>query len=113
MVVNRTFGILTMVRLLLLAFCFIICFGSPNVAKGADEKLFAGWILHMFISGQLKEFTPRGGMAECLKVKRKILRSHGHAVGTRWECAKGKLVLRKYDTGKTGEMWLPVEHLGK
>ena len=54
-----------MARLLLLLFCCIIFFGNPNVAKGADEKLFAGWILHMFISGQLKEFTPRGGMAEC------------------------------------------------
>jgi len=107
------FGTSTMAKLLLLLFCCIIFFGNLNVAKGADEKLFAGWILHMFISGQLKEFTPRGGMAECLKVKRKILRSHGNAVGTRWECAKGKLVLRKYDTGKTGDKWLPVEHLGK
>ena len=104
------YGIWTMARLLLLACCFTICFGRGAVA---DEKVFAGWILHMFISGQLKEYTPRGGMAECLKVKRKILRSQGHSVGTRWECAKGKLVLRKYDTGKTGNKWLPVEHLGK
>ena len=99
-----------MARSLLLAFFCIICFGRGAVA---DEKVFAGWILHMFISGQLKEYTPRGGMAECLKVKRKILRSQGHSVGSRWECAKGKLVLRKYDTGKTGNKWLPVEHLGK
>ena len=111
MVVTLQYGILTMGRSLLFVFCFIICFGSSPAQ--ADEKVFAGWILHMFISGHLKEYTPRGGMAECLKVKRKILRSHGHAVGTRWECAKGKLVLRKYDTGKTGDKWLPVEHLGK
>ena len=104
------YGIWIMARLLLLAFFCIICFGK---AAAANEKVFAGWILHMFISGQLKEYTPRGGMAECLKVKRKILRSQGHAVGTRWECAKGKLVLRKYDTGETGDKWLPVEHLGK
>jgi hypothetical protein len=103
-------GILITVSSLLLAFWCITSFG--NRAE-ANEKVFAGWILHMFISGQLKEYTPRGGMAECLKVKRKILRSQGHAVGTRWECAKGKLVLRKYDTGKTGDKWLPVEHLGK
>ena len=102
--------ILTTVSSLLLAFCCIIYSGSR---VEAGEKVFAGWILHMFISGQLKEYTPRGGMAECLKVKRKILRSHGHSVGTRWECAKGKLVLRKYDTGKTGDKWLPVEHLGR
>ena len=101
-----------MAKLLLLVFCFIICFGKIN-SSHSEEKVFAGWILHMFISEQLKEYTPRGGMAECLKVKRKILRSQGHAVGTRWECAKGKLVLRKYDTGKTGEKWLPVQHLGK
>ena len=87
--------------------------GWCSYAAAKSDKIFAGWILHMFISGQLKEYTPRGGMAECLKVKRKILRSQGHAVGTRWECAKGKLVLRKYDTGKTGDKWLPVEHLGK
>ena len=62
-------------RSLLFAFCFITCFGKVAVAS---EKVFAGWILHMFISGQLKEYTPRGGMAECLKVKRKILRSQGH-----------------------------------
>jgi len=83
------------------------------VKQYADEKVFAGWILHMFISGQLKEYTPRGGMTECLKVKRKILRSQGHSVGTRWECAKGKLVLREYDTGQDGKKWLPVEHRGK
>ena len=99
-----------MARLLLLVFC---CFTFSGNSAKADEKVFAGWILHMFISGQLKEYTPRGGMAECLKVKRKILRSQGHAVGTRWECAKGKLVLRKYDAGQDGEKWLPVEHLGK
>ena len=48
-----------------------------NVAysKQGDEKIFAGWILHMFISGQLKEYTPRGGMSQCLKIKRKIMRS--------------------------------------
>ena len=96
--------------LLLLAFCCFISFGS---SVKADEKVFAGWILHMFISGQLKEYTPRGGMAECLKVKRKILRSQGTAVGTRWECGQGKLVLRKFDAGNDGEKWLPVEHLGK
>jgi hypothetical protein len=103
-------GIWITVSLLLLVFCCTTSFGSK---AETGEKVFAGWILHMFISGQLKEYTPRGGMAECLKVKRKILRSHGHSVGTRWECAKGKLVLRKYDTGKTGDKWLPVEHLGK
>jgi hypothetical protein len=99
---------------LLLSVCLCIIFSfSPKTVQAGDEKMFAGWILHMFISGQLKEFTPRGGMRECLKVKRKILRSQGHAVGTRWECAKGKLVLRKYDTGETGDKWLPVQHLGK
>lgn len=104
------YGIWTMARLLLLACCFTTFFG--NSVK-ADEKVFAGWILHMFISGQLKEYTPRGGMAECLKVKRKILRSQGTAVGTRWECGQGKLVLRKFDAGQDGDKWLPVEHLGK
>ena len=83
---------------------------SPSYA---EEKVFAGWILHMFLSGQLKEYTPRGGMAECLKVKRKILRSQGKMhVGARWECKQGKLKLRKYDGGTSGEKWLPVEHLG-
>jgi hypothetical protein len=101
-----------MVKLLsLLCLCIIFSF-SPNSAV-ATEKVFAGWILHMFISGQLKEYTPRGGMTECLKVKRKILRSQGTAVGTRWECGQGKLVLRKFDAGNDGEKWLPVEHLGK
>ncbi len=95
----------------LLCLCIIFSF-SPSSAV-ATEKVFAGWILHMFISGQLKEYTPRGGMTECLKVKRKILRSQGHSVGTRWECARGKLVLREYSAGKDGNKWLPVEHLGK
>jgi hypothetical protein len=103
-------GILITASSLLLAFCCITFFG--NSAK-ADEKVFAGWILHMFISGQLTEYTPRGGMAECLKVKRKILRSQGTAVGTRWECGQGKLVLRRFNAGNGGEKWLPVEHLGK
>jgi|TARA_B110000114_G_C14829486_1_gene292052 hypothetical protein len=85
-----------------------------NVAysKQGDEKIFAGWILHMFISGQLKEYTPRGGMSQCLKIKRKIMRSQG-ADGARWECKKGKLKLRHYDGGVDGMKWLPVEHLGK
>ena len=86
---------------------------TPTYAKQGDEKVFAGWILHMFISGQLKEYTPRGGMSECLKVKRKIMRSQGRGHGVRWECKKGKLKLRHYDAGQDGEIWLPVEHLGK
>ena len=86
---------------------------TPAYAKQGDEKVFAGWILHMFISGQLKEYTPRGGMSECLKVKRKIMRSQGRGHGVRWECKKGKLKLRNYDAGQDGEKWLPVEHLGK
>lgn len=103
-------GTWTTASLLLLVFCCTISFGNKAVA---DEKVFAGWILHMFISGQLKEYTPRGGMSECLSVKRKILRSQGRSVGTRWECAKGKLVLKKFNAGKDGNKWLPVEHLGK
>ena len=111
MVETPQYGIWIMGKLLLLAFCFITCFGN-NIK--AEEKVFAGWILHMFLSGQLKEYTPRGGMAECLRVKRKILRSQGKMhVGARWECKQGKLKLRKYDGGTSGEKWLPVEHLGK
>jgi hypothetical protein len=110
LVETMRFGTLITASLLSLAFCCIT--SSGNTAK-ADEKVFAGWILHMFISGQLKEYTPRGGMSECLKVKRQILRSQGTAVGTRWECGKGKLVLRKFNAGKDGDKWLPVQHLGK
>ena len=51
-------------------------------------------------------------MAICLRVKRKILRQK-RGVGSRWECAKAKIVLRKFDAGKDGTKWLPVEHLGK
>ena len=86
---------------------------TPAYAKQGDEKVFAGWILHMFISGQLKEYTPRGGMSECLKVKRKIMRSQGRGHGVRWECKKGKLKLRHFNAGQDGKKWLPVEHLGK
>ena len=104
------YSIWTTAKLLLLV-CLCITYGSSKAA--ANEKVFAGWILHMFISGQLKEYTPRGGMAECLKVKRKILRSQGTAVGTRWECGQGKLVPRKFNAGQDGAKWLHVEHLGK
>ena len=45
---------------------FTMIFNFNVHAKQGDEKVFAGWILHMFISGQLKEYTPRGGMAACL-----------------------------------------------
>ena len=86
--------------------------GRNSGAKEGDEKVFAGWILHMFISGQLKEYTPRGGMTACLKIKRKIMRSQGRGHGVRWECKKGKLRLRHYDGGVDGMKWLPVEHLG-
>jgi hypothetical protein len=110
LVATMRFGTSITASSLLLVFC---CFTFSGNSAKADEKVFAGWILHMFISGQLKEYTPRGGMAECLKVKRKILRSQGTAVGTRWECGQGKLVLRKFDAGKDGDKWLPVEHLGK
>ena len=99
-----------MAKLLLLVCLCITCFS--NSIK-SDEKVFAGWILHMFISGQLKEYTPRGGMSECLNVKRKIMRSQGRGHGVRWECKKGKLKLRKYDGGEVGEKWLPIEHLGQ
>ena len=105
------YSIWTTVKSLLLLFFFIISFGSSPAQ--ADDKVFAGWILNMFLSGKLTEYTPRGGMAECLSIKRKIMRSQGHLnVGARWECRKGKLVLRKYAGGKLGEQWLPVEHLG-
>lgn len=89
------------VLLLVFSFCFSF------LAK-AEEKVFAGWILHMFLSGQLKEYTPRGGMSECLKVKRKIKRSNKSETGVRWECKQGKLVLRKFSEDR----WLPVKHLG-
>jgi hypothetical protein len=52
-------------------------------------------------------------MSECLKVKRKIMRSQGRGHGVRWECKRGKLKLRKYDGGEVGEKWLPIEHLGQ
>ena len=91
---------------------FTMLFSFNAKADVGDEKVFAGWILHMFISGQLKEYTPRGGMAECLKVKRKIMRSQGSGHGTRWECKKGKLKLRHFDAGQDGKKWLPVDHLG-
>lgn len=98
----------TIYAVLLISMAFMV-----NTVK-AEEKVFAGWILHMFLSGQLKEYTPRGGMSECLKVKRKIMRSQGQMhVGARWECKTGKLMLRKYKVGNTSEKWLPIEHLGK
>ena len=92
---------------------WLLSVAASNVAysKQGDEKVFAGWILHMFISNQLNEYTPRGGMAACLKIKRKIMRSQGKD-GARWECKKGKLKLRHYDGGVDGMKWLPVEHLG-
>ena len=43
---------------------FTMLFSFNTKADVGDEKVFAGWILHMFISGQLKEYTQRGGMAE-------------------------------------------------
>lgn len=87
--------------------CFIFAVLFGTMAQ-AEEKVFAGWILHMFLSGQLKEYTPRGGMSECLKVRRKILRSQQVEAGARWECKQGKLVLRKFSEDR----WLPVKHLG-
>ena len=98
-----------MARSLLLAFCCIISFGKVAVA---DEKVFNGWVLHLFLNSSLKEYTDRESMAVCLRVKRKILRQ-GRGVGARWECAKAKIVLRKFDAGEDGTKWLPVEHLGK
>jgi len=98
-----------MARLSLLVFCCFIFSGSS--AK-ADEKVFDGWVLHLFLDSSLKEYTDRESMAVCLRVKRKILRQ-GHGVGTRWECARAKIVLRKFDAGEDGTKWLPVEHLGK
>ena len=93
---------------------WLLAVAASNVAysKQGDERVFAGWILHMFISGQLKEYTPRGGMTACLKIKRKIMRSQGRSHGVRWECKKGKLKLRQYNGGVDGMKWLPVEHLG-
>ena len=97
---------------LLTVWLLAIAISNVTYAKQGDEKLFAGWILHMFVSDQLKEYTPRGGMSECLKIKRKIMRSQGPDHGVRWECKKGKLKLRHYDGGVDGMKWLPVEHLG-
>ena len=55
-------------------------------------EIFTGFILLMFMSGDVKptEFTPRDSMMECLKVKRKIKRTQGPG-GPRWVCQKGKL----------------------
>jgi len=106
-----TIGRMSSITILLIVL-FTIIFSSFNAnAKSGDEKIFAGWILHMFISGQLKEYTPRGGMSECLKIKRKIMRSQGQD-GARWACKTGKLKLRHYDGGIDGMKWLPVDHLG-
>ena len=96
---------------IVLIFLFAMIFNFNVYAKEGDEKVFAGWILHMFISGQLKEYTPRGGMTECLKIKRKIMRSQGQD-GARWECKTGKLKLRHFDAGELGLKWLPIDHLG-
>ena len=41
------------------------------------------------------------------------MRSQGRGHGVRWECKQGKLKLKKYDGGKQGEKWLPIEHLGQ
>ena len=92
---------------------WLLAVAASNIAyaKEGDEKVFAGWILHMFISGQLKEYTPRGGMSECLKIKRKIMRSQGQD-GARWECKTGKLKLRHFNAGELGFKWLPIDHLG-
>jgi len=55
-------------------------------------EIFTGFILLMFMSGDVKpsEFTPRESMMECLKVKREIKRTQGPG-GPRWVCQKGKL----------------------
>ena len=99
-------------KLVIIAFLFTLLINFPAHAKSSEEKVYTGWILHMFLSGQLKEYTPRGGMSQCLKIKRKIMRSQGEH-GARWECKKGKLRLRRYDGGVDGTKWLPVEHLGE
>jgi hypothetical protein len=55
-------------------------------------EIFTGFILMMFMSGDVKptEFTPRDSMMECLKVKRVIRRNQGPG-GPRWVCQQGKL----------------------
>ena len=54
--------------------------------------IFTGFILLMFMSGDVKptEFTPRDSMMDCLKVKRYIKRKQGPG-GPRWVCQEGKL----------------------
>ena len=54
--------------------------------------IFTGFILLMFMSGDVKptEFTHRDSMMECLKVKRYIKRKQGPG-GPRWVCQQGKL----------------------
>ena len=101
------------VGVLLTVWLAAVAISNVAYSKQGDERVFAGWILHMFISGQLKEYTPRGGMTACLKIKRKIMRSQGRDHGVRWECKKGKLRLSHYDGGIDGMRWLPVEHLGE
>ena len=91
--------------------CFIFAVLFGRMAQ-AEEKVFDGWVLHLFLDSSLKEYTDRESMAVCLRVKRKILRP-GRGVGSRWECAKARIVLRKFDAGEDGTKWLPVEHLGK
>lgn len=55
-------------------------------------EIFSGFILLMFMSGDVKptEFTPRNSMMECLKMKREIKRVQGPD-GPRWVCQEGKL----------------------
>ena len=105
-------ALLMFIGSMLLVWLLAVAAANIAYAKAGDEKVFAGWILHMFISGQLKEYTPRGGMTECLKIKRKIQRSQGQD-GARWECKTGKLKIRHYDAGELGLKWLPVDHLGE
>jgi hypothetical protein len=53
------------------------------------------FILLMFMSGSLSEYTVRDSLSECLKAKRTIERQTGRSYSVTWSCRKLKVKINE------------------
>ena len=67
-------------------------------------KEFTGFILILYASGNVMEFTPKESMFDCLKAKRIVERQQTKYTSVRWACETGIVKMKKID-----DKWHPIQ----
>lgn len=65
---------------------------------------FTGFILLLYASGNVMEYTPKESMYDCLKSKRIVERQQTEYTSVRWACKTGVVKMKKID-----DKWHPIQ----